>query len=65
MVADSVEDWVKEEEAKYQKEKMGKQIDFFKLEKAMEEGPLGLFASAVKKTGFTKKARSGYLFIVS
>lgn len=30
----------------------------------MAEGPLGLFASAVKKTGFTKTARSGYLFIV-
>lgn len=64
MVANSIEDWVKEEEAKYQKEKMGKEIESFKLEKAMTEGPLGLSACAVRKTNFSKKAKSGYLFIV-
>uniref|UniRef100_A0A803W6Q4 Sperm associated antigen 17 n=1 Tax=Ficedula albicollis TaxID=59894 RepID=A0A803W6Q4_FICAL len=55
LVASSIEDWVKEEEAKYQKEKMGKEIESFKLEKGTAEGPLGLTASAVKKSGFTKK----------
>lgn len=52
-MANLIEDWVKEEEAKYQKEKMGKEVESFKLEKAMAEGPLGLSVSAVKKTGFT------------
>lgn len=43
---------------------MGKEVESFKLEKAMAEGPLGLSVSAVKKTDFTQKAKSGYLFIV-
>lgn len=54
-MANSIKDWVKEEEAKYQKEKMGKEIESFKLEKAMAEGPLGLFASAVKKMALLRK----------
>lgn len=63
-MANSIEDWVKEEEAKYQKEKMGKEIESLILEKATAEGPLGLLASAVKKHSFTKKARSRYLLIL-
>lgn len=63
-MASLIEDWVKEEEVKYQKEKMGKEIESFKLEKATAEGPLGLTASAVKKSVFTKKAKSRCLFIV-
>ncbi|KAF4804908.1 hypothetical protein TURU_003868 [Turdus rufiventris] len=58
LVASLIEDWVKEEEVKYQKEKMGKEIESFKLEKATAEGPLGLTASAVKNSVFTKKAKS-------
>lgn len=50
-MANSIQDWVKEEEAKYQKEKMGKEIESSKLEKATAEGSLGLFASAVLKKG--------------
>uniref|UniRef100_A0A8C0F2N9 Sperm associated antigen 17 n=1 Tax=Bubo bubo TaxID=30461 RepID=A0A8C0F2N9_BUBBB len=62
LVANSVEDWVKEEEVKYQEEKMAKEIESLKLEKAMAEGPLELSACAVKTPGFPKKANSGYLF---
>ncbi|XP_065489658.1 sperm-associated antigen 17 isoform X2 [Caloenas nicobarica] len=58
LVANSIEDWVKEEEVKYQEEKMAKEIESLKLEKAMAEGPSELSASAVKKTGSPKKARS-------
>ncbi|KAM4904596.1 sperm-associated antigen 17 [Sylvia borin] len=55
LVAKSIEDWVKEEEAKYQKEKMGKEIESFKLEKAMAEGPVG--PSKAKATKNKKKGR--------
>ncbi|XP_010565811.1 PREDICTED: sperm-associated antigen 17 [Haliaeetus leucocephalus] len=58
LVANSIEDWVKEEEVKYQEEKMAKEIEFLKLKKAMAEGPSELSACAVKKTGFPKKAES-------
>ncbi|XP_050750257.1 sperm-associated antigen 17 [Gymnogyps californianus] len=58
LVANSIEDWVKEEEVKYQEEKMAKEIDSLKLEKAMAEGSFELSACAVKKTGFPKKAKS-------
>ncbi|XP_026699882.1 sperm-associated antigen 17 [Athene cunicularia] len=58
LVANSVEDWVKGEEVKYQEEKMAKKIESLKLEKAMAEGPLGLSACAVKTPGFPKKANS-------
>ncbi|KAM9301129.1 sperm-associated antigen 17 [Morus bassanus] len=59
LVANSIEDWVKEEEVKYREEKMAKEIESLKLEKAMAEGPFELSACAVKKTGFPEKARSG------
>ncbi|KAM9388217.1 sperm-associated antigen 17 [Phaethornis superciliosus] len=39
LVANSIEDWVKEEEVKYQEAKMEKEIESLKLEKAMAEGP--------------------------
>ncbi|KAM6286776.1 sperm-associated antigen 17 [Spheniscus humboldti] len=58
LVANSIEDWVKEEEVKYQEEKMAKEIESLKLEKAMAEGPFELSACAVKKTAFLKKAKS-------
>ncbi|KAK4832625.1 hypothetical protein QYF61_024606 [Mycteria americana] len=58
LVANSIEDWVKEEEVKYQEEKMAKEIESLKLEKAMAEGPFELSACAVKKPGFPKKAKS-------
>ncbi|XP_075021977.1 sperm-associated antigen 17 [Calonectris borealis] len=58
LVANSIEDWVKEEEVKYQEEKMAKEIESLKLEKAMAEGPFELSACAVKKNGFSKKAKS-------
>lgn len=65
LVANSIEDWVKEEEVKYQEEKMAKEIESLKLKKVMAEGPSELSACAVKKTGFPKKAESGYLFVLS
>ncbi|PKK30587.1 sperm associated antigen 17 [Columba livia] len=58
LVANSIEDWVKEEEIKYQEEKLAKEIESLKLEKAMAEGPSELSASAAKKNGSPKKARS-------
>ncbi|KAM9277713.1 LOW QUALITY PROTEIN: sperm-associated antigen 17 [Cariama cristata] len=57
LVANSIEDWVKEEEVKYQG-KMTKEMSL-KLEKAMTKGPFELSACAVKKTDFPKKAKSG------
>ncbi|KAM6144590.1 sperm-associated antigen 17 [Phoenicopterus ruber ruber] len=59
LVANSIEDWVKEEEVKYQEEKMTKEIESLTLEKAMAEGPFELSACAVKKTSFPKQAKSG------
>ncbi|XP_075620557.1 sperm-associated antigen 17 [Balearica regulorum gibbericeps] len=58
LVAKSIEDWVKEEEVKYQEEKMAQEIESLKLEKAMAEGPCELSACAFKKTGFPKKTKS-------
>ncbi|XP_035750501.1 sperm-associated antigen 17 [Egretta garzetta] len=58
LVANSIEDWVKEEEVKYRKEKMAKEIEFLKLEKAMAGGPSELSICSVKKNGFPKKTRS-------
>lgn len=58
LVANSIEDWVKEEEVKYQEEKLAKEIESLKLEKAMAEGPSELSASAAKKNCSPKKARS-------
>ncbi|KAM6310118.1 LOW QUALITY PROTEIN: sperm-associated antigen 17 [Aegotheles albertisi] len=43
LVANSIADWVEEEEVKYQEEKMGKEMSL-KLEKAMAEGPFKLSA---------------------
>ncbi|KAM6093522.1 sperm-associated antigen 17 [Chlamydotis macqueenii] len=54
LVANTVEDWVKEEEVKYQEEKMAREIESLKLEKAMAE----LSTCAVKKNGFPNKAKS-------
>ncbi|KAM6417208.1 LOW QUALITY PROTEIN: sperm-associated antigen 17 [Pluvialis apricaria] len=58
LVANSVEDWVKEEEAKYQEQKMAKEIESLKLEEAIAEGPFVLSSCAAKKPGLTKKAKS-------
>ncbi|XP_010140982.1 PREDICTED: sperm-associated antigen 17, partial [Buceros rhinoceros silvestris] len=57
LVANSVEDWVKEEEVKYQEEKMAKEIESLKLEKNLVEEPFEFSASAVKTPGFPKKAK--------
>ncbi|XP_010295457.1 PREDICTED: sperm-associated antigen 17, partial [Phaethon lepturus] len=61
LVANSIEDWVKEEEVKYKEEKIAKEIESHKLEKAMAEGPFVLSACAVEKPDFPKKARSSTL----
>ncbi|XP_009878228.1 PREDICTED: sperm-associated antigen 17 [Charadrius vociferus] len=58
LVANSIEDWVKEEEAKYQEEKVAKEIESLKLEEAIAEGPFVLSSCAAKKPGLTKKAKS-------
>ncbi|KAM9565464.1 sperm-associated antigen 17 [Guaruba guarouba] len=52
LVVNSIEDWVKEEEVKYQEEKMAKKTESLK---AMAEGPPEL---TVKKPGFLMKAES-------
>ncbi|KAM4683533.1 LOW QUALITY PROTEIN: sperm-associated antigen 17 [Amazona ochrocephala] len=52
LVVNSIEDWVKEEEVKYQEEKMAKKTESLK---AMGEGPPEL---TVKKPGFLMKAES-------
>ncbi|XP_062450906.1 sperm-associated antigen 17 [Rhea pennata] len=58
LVASSIEDWVKEEEVKYQQEKMAKEMEALTLAKVMAEGALEFYEAAVKKSGFLKKARS-------
>nr|XP_009687952.1 PREDICTED: sperm-associated antigen 17 [Struthio camelus australis] len=58
LVANSIEDWVKEEEVKYQQEKMAKEREALTLAKVMAEEPLEFSTSAVKKNGFPKKARN-------
>ncbi|XP_009985569.1 PREDICTED: sperm-associated antigen 17-like, partial [Tauraco erythrolophus] len=58
LVASSIEDWVKEEEVKYQEEKMAKERESLRLEKAMAEGLFESSACAVKKNDFPKKAKS-------
>ncbi|XP_042644440.1 sperm-associated antigen 17 isoform X3 [Tyto alba] len=58
LVANSIEDWVKEEEVKHQEERMAKEIESHKLERAMAEGPYKLSACAVKTPGFPKKSNS-------
>uniref|UniRef100_A0A8B9E807 Sperm associated antigen 17 n=1 Tax=Anser cygnoides TaxID=8845 RepID=A0A8B9E807_ANSCY len=61
LVANSVEDWVKEEEVKYQEEKLAREIEALKLAEGIAEGSSEFSECAVKKTGFPKKATSGYL----
>ncbi|XP_021252658.1 sperm-associated antigen 17 isoform X3 [Numida meleagris] len=56
LVASSIEDWVKEEEVKYQEEKIAREIEALKLGGGMTEGPSEFSNSAVKKPGFSKKA---------
>ncbi|XP_040428436.1 sperm-associated antigen 17 isoform X5 [Cygnus olor] len=56
LVANSVEDWVKEEEVKYQEEKIAREIEALKLAEGIAEGPSEFSECAVKKTGFPKKA---------
>lgn len=65
MVANSIEDWVKEEEAKYQKEKMGKEIESFKLEKAMTEGPLDCLRVLSEKPTLVRKPKVGIFLLCS
>lgn len=65
LVANSIEDWVKEEEVKYQEEKMAKEIESLKLEKKLVEEPSEFSACAVKEPGFPKKAKCEYLFVLS
>uniref|UniRef100_A0A8C4U9V5 Sperm associated antigen 17 n=1 Tax=Falco tinnunculus TaxID=100819 RepID=A0A8C4U9V5_FALTI len=65
LVANSIEDWVNEEEVKYQEDKMAKEVESLKLEKTMAEALSELSACAVRRTGFPKKAKSEYLFVLS
>ncbi|XP_063999999.1 sperm-associated antigen 17 [Pogoniulus pusillus] len=58
MVADSIDDWVKEEEVKYQQEKMAKKLESLKLEKANAERPSELSAATGKSPDFPRKAKS-------
>ncbi|XP_068026773.1 LOW QUALITY PROTEIN: sperm-associated antigen 17-like, partial [Melanerpes formicivorus] len=58
MVANSIEDWVKEEEVKYQEEKMAKKLESVKLEKATEEGPFPLSAGNTSGPEIIPQAQS-------
>lgn len=59
LVVNSIEDWVKEEEIKYQEKKMAEKTESLK---AMAEGPSEL---TVKNPGFLMKAESEYPFVLS
>lgn len=59
LVVNKIEDWVKEEEVKYQEEKMAKKLESLK---AMAEGPPEL---TIKKPGFLMKAESECSFVLS
>ncbi|XP_071899795.1 sperm-associated antigen 17 isoform X2 [Anas platyrhynchos] len=56
LVAKSIEDWVKEEEVKYQEEKIAREVEALKLAEGTAEGPSEFSECAVKKTGFPKSA---------
>ncbi|KAM9204551.1 sperm-associated antigen 17 [Mergus octosetaceus] len=59
LVANSIEDWVKEEEVKYQEEKIAREIEALKLAEGTAQGPSEFSECAVKKTGFPKNTTSG------
>uniref|UniRef100_A0A8C3BRC2 Sperm associated antigen 17 n=1 Tax=Cairina moschata TaxID=8855 RepID=A0A8C3BRC2_CAIMO len=50
LVANSIEDWVKEEEVKYQEEKIAREVEALKLAEGTAEGPSEFSECAVKKT---------------
>ncbi|OXB76247.1 UNVERIFIED_CONTAM: hypothetical protein H355_014655 [Colinus virginianus] len=56
LVANSIEDWVKEEEVKYQEEKIAREIKALKQGEGLTEGPSEFSNYAVKKPGLSKKA---------
>ncbi|OXB68933.1 hypothetical protein ASZ78_005370 [Callipepla squamata] len=56
LVASSIEDWVKEEEVKYQEEKIAREIKALKQGEGLTEGPPEFSNYAVKKPGLSKKA---------
>ncbi|XP_040563022.1 sperm-associated antigen 17 isoform X2 [Gallus gallus] len=56
LVASSIEDWVKEEEVKYQEEKMAREIKALKQGEGMTEGPSEFSNYAVKKPGLSMNA---------
>ncbi|XP_035170473.1 sperm-associated antigen 17 isoform X2 [Oxyura jamaicensis] len=56
LVANSIEDWVKEEEVKYQEEKIAKETEALKLAGGTAEGPSEFSECAVKKNGLPKNA---------
>lgn len=64
LVANSIEDWVKEEEVKYQEEKIAREVEALKLAEGTAEGPSEFSECAVNKTGFPKSATSGYLSVL-
>lgn len=64
-MASSIEDWVKEEEVKYQEEKMAREIKALKQGEGMTEGPSEFSNYAVKKPGLSMNATSGYLSVLS
>uniref|UniRef100_A0A8C2YEW1 Sperm associated antigen 17 n=1 Tax=Coturnix japonica TaxID=93934 RepID=A0A8C2YEW1_COTJA len=56
LVANSIEDWVKEEEVKYQEEKISKEMKALEQVEGMTEGPFIFSSCAVKKSGLSMKA---------
>lgn len=64
-VATSIEDWVKEEEVKYQEKKIDREIKALKQGEGVTEGPPEFFNCAVKKPGLSIIASSGYLSVLS
>uniref|UniRef100_A0A669QRP4 Sperm associated antigen 17 n=1 Tax=Phasianus colchicus TaxID=9054 RepID=A0A669QRP4_PHACC len=59
LVANSIEDWVKEEGVKYQEKKIAREKKALKQGEGMTEGPSEFFDCAVKKPGLSIKATSG------
>lgn len=60
LIASSIEDWVMKEEAKYQQEKMTKELKALTFAEVTAERPSEAksSASAVRKTGSPKKTKS-------
>ncbi|XP_065598229.1 sperm-associated antigen 17 [Cyrtonyx montezumae] len=56
LMANSIEDWVKEEEVKYQEEKIAREMKALKQREGLTEGSSEFYLYAVKKLGLSRQA---------